>query len=54
MAMVNKNLNMAKNLPLNNKYYINSLEKLYANKTKQYMDSLYPSRKECEYYNNCL
>lgn len=39
---------------LNNKYYINSLEKLYANKTKQYMDSVYPSRKECEYYNNCL
>lgn len=39
---------------LNNKQYINSLEKLYASKTKQYMDSLYPSRKECEYYNNCL
>lgn len=39
---------------LNSKQYINSLEKLYANKTKQYMDSLYPSKKECEYYNNCL
>lgn len=36
---------------LNNKYAMNSLEKLYANKTKEYVESLYPSKKMCEYYN---
>lgn len=38
---------------LNNKYYVNSLEKLYAKKTKEYMDSLYLSKREIEKYDNC-
>lgn len=38
---------------LNRKMY-NKLEKLLYRKTKKYMNSLYPSKEECSYYDNVL